>query len=628
MVLGFGGLFGVGGWDASAAADEFVSFSAKDLLPLGFSYESVVPETLDLAQRAEDAVGGLSRFLDGRNHHSTFCHGFLCTNAPFMVHDRGQSQNWGKVVDGLILLRQLCGSDDYLDVELDSLLGMMDYAVPKMQEPFPVPLARMTMTLISLHQQVDDAKLAAAIDAYKNALIAKVKVDAEQDHAYFGPRENRWQQGSSHADMGHVGFSTQLFTAGTVLRTLVMCDQVANVEVDAETMRLLRNYIMEPRYWQVEDHPQMVIPAEHGQFIGHMHSYTQALLGLLYYAHHTGDARALALVRSSYEYMRTFGLARIGLFGEGCAVGDMTYLAVRLSQWGVGDYWEDVDQYVRNHLIELQITDTAPIQRIVEEHGTKLDSIKLDSWHQGVDKDDVLNRCRGIFFSDATHPTLIPLRREHIPNRSCMQWVVCCSGNCSKALHVVASSIADFDAEVRTAKINLLLNRATPWLDVNSFLPYEGRVVVINKLAETLLVRMPRWTNKGDVTCEVDGVKTPFSWVGNYALVGDVKAGDTIEFAFPIVKSTEKYRVAWREEEFWQESNQPPPSWGLPRAPKQYTMQFRGNTLVHIEPRDTQIGYALYADRSPEKYDTKVSLEPRHRFVYRAKELIHTASER
>ena len=44
-----------------------------------------------------------------------------------------------------------------------------------------------------------------------------------------------------------------------------------------------------------------------------------------------------------------------GMPDEGCAVADMTLLAILLSDGGVGDYWDDVDQYVRNQLIEHQV---------------------------------------------------------------------------------------------------------------------------------------------------------------------------------------------------------------------------------------------------------------------------------
>ena len=88
------------------------SGAEEDLLPVGKSYTARVPDTLDLAGRARIAVGGLTNFLDHRREYSTFGHGFLCTRPPYMVHDNGQSQNWGKVLEALILARQMCGSSE------------------------------------------------------------------------------------------------------------------------------------------------------------------------------------------------------------------------------------------------------------------------------------------------------------------------------------------------------------------------------------------------------------------------------------------------------------------------------------------------------------------------------------
>jgi len=129
------------------------TMSPQDLMPQGDRYEAEIPETLDLAERASIAVAGLTNFLDSRNNYGEFGHGFFCTNPACMVVDHGQHQNWGKIVEALILTRQMCGSEVNLDIELKSIQGMMDYAVLKMHEPYPVPLARITLALIALNKQ-------------------------------------------------------------------------------------------------------------------------------------------------------------------------------------------------------------------------------------------------------------------------------------------------------------------------------------------------------------------------------------------------------------------------------------------------------------------------------------------
>jgi hypothetical protein len=591
-------------------------FNDQDLIPPGKFEETKVPATLDLADAASKAVVGMCEFLDPRDDYSEFCHGYFSTNPPMLVHPNGTNQNWGKVVDGLILTRQMCGSKEHLETEMKSLQGMLRYTPAKMQEAYPVPLCRITLALISLQEQHPDPELVASIQQCVNQLVNKITIDESTQTAYFGPAENRWTKDNTIVDLGELGHWLPIFTTGTVLRTLVVADEIEGIDVDPKLLTMLRNNIMDPRYWQSVAHPPMVVPSEHGQFTGHIHSYTQGLLGLLYYAHKTGDVQTQNFVRDSYENVRTLGLPRIGLFGEGCAVGDMTYLAVRLSQWGVGDYWDDADQYVRNHLTELQIDDATVLQNLVDEHAMPQKDVKPEDWVQKVDTNRVVERSQGIFFSDASHPTLIPFREKNLPYRTCVQWVVCCTGNCAKALHVAWDSITDFDADTKTARVNLLLNRAAPWLDVDSYLPYEGRVAIRNKQAEQLLVRIPRWANKADVICKINDASVKPSWAGNYVLLKDLQPGDQVSVEFPIKESTEEYQLAWSEQDFWIESNQPSSPPENPITPGKYTLKFRGNTLVDIAPRDTQSGVPLYVERSPEAFAKPVATTTKNRFVY------------
>ncbi len=587
----------------------------SDLAPKGKYYAATVPKTLDLAERAKLAVHGLTRFLDENDQYSTYGHGFFSTIPAFMVHDHGQSQNWGKIVDALVLAREMSGSTLNLDIELASLNGMMNYALLKMEEAYPVPLARMTMALISLNHFHPKLEIVDQVQRYADVLVKGMTIDRKRDHAYYGPENRRWERDDNENELGISGSYLQMHTHGQVLRALVMADALAEVQVDRAHLTLLRNFIMEPAFWQPETHAPLVVPAEHGQFWGHHHSYMHALLGLLYYAHLTGDIKTGTFVRASYEYMRTYGIARIGLFGESCTIGDMTYLAIRLSRWGVGDYWEDVDQYTRNHLVEMQITDTTPIRAVTDNHGIAFEDVQLEPWCRRITTNDVLNRCLGIYWSDASHPTLIPLRRNHAPNRSGLQWVVCCTGNCIKALFETWNAIVDYDHITHTAHVNLLMNRASPWLDIDSSLPYQGKVVIRNKTARTLLVRVPQWVDKAAVQCELGGRRASTVWTGNYLLFTGLADGTRIDVRFPMVETTETYSLAWREDRFWQESTRPPRAWGDPEQ-KVYTLRFRGNTLVDIAPRDRNPGVSLYADRSLTSFREESPKRSVERFVH------------
>jgi hypothetical protein len=285
-------------------------------------------------------------------------------------------------------------------------------------------------------------------------------------------------------------------------------------------------------------------------------------------------------VRSAYEYQRNFGIARVGLFGEGCTTGDMTQLAIKLSETGAGDYWEDVDCYVRNHLIEIQLMDGDLLREVTRTmDGTFANNYAAND----RDYTNALDRLIGTCTDDATHLT-------KTPQLSAVS-TICAPGN------VTAGIYSAWEATVRCrdghAQVNLLLNRASAWLDVDSYLPYEGKVVIRNKTAKSLSVRIPRCVNLAAVGFKVNGrTRTP-SWLNRYLLAGSITAGDVITITFPMVITTEKYSLKWRLTEFWQECSLPRPTWSNDK-PIVYTMTFKGNTLVDVSPRDAGKGIPLY----------------------------------
>ena len=56
--------------------------------------------------------------------------------------------------------------------------------------------------------------------------------------------------------------------------------------------------------------------------------------------------------------------ANLGDLTEPCALGDFVLNAVRMSDAGLGDYWDDVEYTVRNHLVEQQVCDLDKLCRV------------------------------------------------------------------------------------------------------------------------------------------------------------------------------------------------------------------------------------------------------------------------
>ena len=98
-----------------------------------------------------------------------------------------------------------------------------------------------------------------------------------------------------------------------------------------------------------------------------------------------------------------------------------------------------------------------------------------------------------------------------------MMLTVCCTGNCTPAMYCARESIVRCVDDA--AQINLLLNRASPWLDVDSYLPYEGKVVLRNKSAQDAFVRIPFYVEEKTVSCRTGDRKGTSRVVWKISLV-------------------------------------------------------------------------------------------------------------
>ena len=88
--------------------------------------------------------------------------------------------------------------------------------------------------------------------------------------------------------------------------------------------------------------------------------------------------------------------------------------------------------------------------------------------------------------------------------------------------------------------MNLLLNRASPEVDVNSHLPYTGQVDIDVKRDCKLSARLPGWVQLSAVQCVVDNAPRSVSFAGRYAQLGEVKANQTVTLSFPIEERTDR----------------------------------------------------------------------------------------
>lgn len=541
------------------------------------TYEAVVPDTLDLTERAALAINALTGTADAEHGYEAYLTANLGTHPAYMSHMGGGGVLQGKSIEALAMMRTMSGSRVNLDVDRK----MVEWAVSNIDDrglwwmktegrpwnaryygedvAWAGQTGRLMVALMAQYGYDQDPRWLKFTGRLADGLDSIVIRKA--DYAYLPDTPGRpyggWYFRSGWRTTAEPG-SFAGPQVGVALRGIA---QYAGLSGDKKAFDLatrMARFMMKPQFWGTTDDSQMVASGEHGHLEGHFHTNTFNVMGLLQYAIVANDIRAKALVKGFYEYVRDFGISRIGFFpysigpgpqknttAEGCCTADMIWLAVHLSDAGIGDYWEDVDQYARNQMVEFQFTD----RRLLEEISAAGPEHKLDPEVQT--DDNVIERCVGSFALTAEPTILLPT------------FTMCCVGNLSTALYFVWESIVRCTNGV--AQVNLLLNRASPWLDINSYLPYEGKVVLTNKNASRIHVRIPAWADKKCVRCYVNGRESRLVWLGNYLILESVAKGDMVTITFPMVETTELHTERTFE--------------------TTYTCRFKGNTLVDISPR-------------------------------------------
>ncbi len=547
----------------------------------GEYYEDEVPDTLDLAERCALAVHGMTASLDPLADYESYnWMGKLKGGRLVLEHSyndyNGLQPKW---IETLPLLRTASGSDESLQIDkrmMEVLFHMLSpedglYYIPVEGAPWddfrpdgPAkqiynswPAGRALSALCCWHSRHPDEVFREAIERMVDGFAALAVY--EGDYCYFFERKS--DDGAPSREKPHP-FTTSM-TMSTIISGLANAWRTTGYAPARDLGEQLTRFLVH--------HSGMFEPD--GSFTPvHFHGTTHMLFGMLELGLATSNHELVEFIGKAYEFGRAQGVPRMGWYPElyptrhacmePCQVGDMAALAVKLSVAGVGDWWEDAEHAVRNQLQSTQITDGWWLERLAEQHP---EGGPLRPPYESAD--DVAARMIGTFSGLAAASGFFqPVSTG------------CCTGNAARALyHVWRHALTERDGELQ---LNLLLNRASQWADVHSYLPYTGRVDVKMKREGRLLVRIPSWVEEATgASCTVDGKKRECAMQGRYLEVGPVQAGRTVTVQFPLwrrtVRETIEVRLAG--------DGRPLPD---ARRDKTYTLDIKGFDIVNIWPRD------------------------------------------
>ena len=534
----------------------------------GDRYEALVPDTLDLQQRAALAINGLTEPTDPLADYELYWKVWFRSNPPSMILRWWHSTGQAKSIWATLLMRLASGSEQNLHVEhrwmevalrcqgpdglIYSPIRGRPWAFPSDimtrkldSDQFVMPMGNATMlSAMALLARRDSGSVWT--DALRRLVdgVIGLAVDAG-DHAYFYP--SVLEAAPPPPTGGEVPTGQMGAEQSVVPQGLVYAYRVLGYEPALTLAGKFINYLRQNFY------------TPDGSFLtslgdphkAHFHAHSRGLLAMEEYAEVADDQELMQFVVHSFEWARDQGDRLTGFFpehvnardrqtGETCQVADMIAVALRFSEAGLGDYWDDADRWIRNQLAENQLLSIDWVDRFAAEGPATVPADNLTM-------DRVAERNVGAFAGwpspNDWHPPWRPSAIMH-----------CCTVNGAKTLYWIWERIVRYQAG--KLRVNLLLNRASKWADVDSHIPYAGQVDVKIKEPVELSVRIPEWVTPSQVRVQVNGEDRRVGWEGRYAQVGAVKPGDVASLTFPIAERTDTVWIEKREYELVRKGNE------------------------------------------------------------------------
>ncbi len=249
----------------------------------------------------------------------------------------------------------------------------------------------------------------------------------------------------------------------------------------------------------------------------HIHSITSSLSGILDYAYMAGDEKTADKVLKVYknglrEFMSSYGWVKEQAWletdqGESNQVGDVIQILLLAAENRDPAYYADAEKFMRSALLPQQVIDNS--------------FVKENSAPENDSEKDMHKRILG-GFGFATPRAHLQQEWSAINTIDITEGAV--QAICEFARHIITRD----DLGIR---VNLLFDWENEHARVESGLPTKGRLKIIPKVGDALLVRIPENIKPGSF--KIYGPEGERKWtpVKNYALA-ECKKGEEINVYF------------------------------------------------------------------------------------------------
>jgi len=511
--------------------------------------KKLIPDTLMLEERARHAINAIIGMADSDHNYIPFFSANLMHKPAYVSHgDWDYGSSHGRMIDALVLARHMSGEDYGKEVEARyraNLLSFfkddgMNYRQKNPSRDWEpnanlIDQRAVILSLTSWYMETGDPKVKEAADRHVAALK---RIAVKERDIWYYPASEYKETGWPSANAMQIRLAPDPASfCGRLIMPLLKYHEITGNQDAFELCQFFTALIRERSGVFNEDGSFNTSLAYRS---GHFHTRIGTLDAIARFGRYTGDAAMIAWVKKCYDWALTkctqFGwtpgdLQEQAYEHETCSLVDLIATGITLAHSGYVEYWGVVERFLRNHLTESQLLDLS----WVEESEDKSRDISCNRSYYKV-----AQRSRGSFAGYSAPNDFVCDVIEGRGHTNDLQ--LCCLGSGTRGLFMGWSNIV---TEGRGAiSVNLLLNRGSKWLDVSSYLPHEGKVVLdIHQELPELRIRIPEWAGFTKIRYqrELNGVviegkgNEPSHWVKkHFLLLGPARAGEKITISFPL----------------------------------------------------------------------------------------------
>jgi hypothetical protein len=305
--------------------------------------------------------------------------------------------------------------------------------------------------------------------------------------------------------------------------------------------------------------------------LGHFHCQSRLVTAILLRGVTTNNSADMELGEKLYLKARSLG-TQSGWFpeqinnpehnrsnlSETCCLTDMLESAILLAQHYSAGYWNDVERYVKNHLLVHQITRTDWFDALTylppEKREPTFNTERLRMTDACILDERMRKAIIGGFAGWGAVTTMSDDSLFSNSNQHC-----CNAAGARAIFDGWRYAVSDVDGFLT---VNIHIHRSHAAADVTMEEGSGGKLSIQMKADRQLCVRIPEFLTAGDMKIIRDGKAVNCPANGTVVEVGPCAAGSRIEISYPMKERISKETL----------------------APGTFTFHWRGSTVVAAEP--------------------------------------------